>query len=299
MREHSQVSRRRFGHSFAAGFLGAMSTTETLWAEAPDQLDEATTAAWKKLSKFDAAELARRNIHGLVRAAHSFHALHGTLPPAVIANPKLPAGKRLSGLVLLLPHLDVKSWMVRGTSCFDQKTIQLGKSLYESIDQSRAWDDPINLNAARRLMPAFLAPRSGKLHNENGIAFSHFAFVSGNSEGTNGAFPGERTIKIAAITDGTVSTLGFGQVHHDFGPWIAEGLSTARQLFAATKDSPASFGSGYGKGAMFATCDSMAGYFPINEKTEPILQQMATRSGGELVRFKELRQENPFKKDRP
>ena len=137
MRENSQLSRRRFGHCLAGGLLGAISTTERLWADAPKLSDEATATAWKKLSKFDAAEVARRNIHGLVRASHRFHKLHGTLPPAVIANSKLPGGKRLSGLVLLLPHLDVKSWMDRGKSCFDEKTIQLGKSLYESIDQSR------------------------------------------------------------------------------------------------------------------------------------------------------------------
>jgi hypothetical protein len=293
MFETRALSRRHFCRTLATGCLAAASS-QLLAAD--NSKDAAMLAAWKKLSKFEAAELARRNVHGLVRAAHGYHEAHGSLPPAVIANPKLPAGKRLSGLVLLLPHLDQKSWMERGTACFDEKTVQLGKTLYESIDQSKAWDDPAILEAARTLVPAFLAPQSGEILDEDGFAVSHFAFVSGNSEGTNGAFPGERAIKIASITDGTVSTLGFGQVNSELGPWIAEGLGTARQLFAATKNSPASFGSEYGKGAMFATVDSMAGYFPINEKTQPILQQMGTRSGGELFEFKQLRQENPFDK---
>lgn len=295
MRENSLFSRRRLGQCLAGSLMRAILPNGELWAELSGKSDETIEAGWKKLLKFEAADVARRNIHGLMRAAHSYHESHSSLPPAVIANPKLPAGKRLSGLVLLLPHLDVESWIQRGESCFDEKTIQLGKSLYESIDQSKAWDDPVNLKAARTLVPAFVAPQSGAVRNADGIPVSHFAFVSGNSAGTNGAFPGDRGLRFAAITDGTVSTLGFGQIDHDLGPWIAEGLGTARQLFAATKDMPASFGSGYGKGAMFATVDSMAGYFPINEESMPILEQMATRSGEELVDFKGLRQENPFK----
>lgn len=293
MPETSTLSRRHFCQTLATGCLAAASSR---LLAADDPQGDPTLAAWQKLSKFEAADVARRNIHGLVRATHSYHQAHGSLPPAVITSPKLPAGKRLSGLVLLLPHLDQKSWIERGTPCFDEETVELGKRLYESIDQSKAWDDAANLEAARTIVPAFLAPQSGEILTEDGFAVSHFAFVSGNSKGTNGAFPGEQAIKIADITDGTVSTLGFGQINHELGPWIAEGLGTARQLFAATKDSPASFGSKYGIGAMFATVDSMAGYFPINEKTQPNLQQMGTRSGGELVEFKQLRQENPFQK---
>jgi hypothetical protein len=283
------LTRRGFCHSLAAGCLAAGSRH----LPAADDVSGDTTK-WKKLPRFDAAEIAKQHAHGLIRAAHGYFEKHGTLPSAVIPNPKLPAGKRLCGLVLLLPFLDQESYMVKGESCFDQKTIDLGRRLYDSIDQSKAWDDPVNREAAKTLMPAFLTPGSGRILNLKGDALSHFAFVKGSSKGEDGAFPGEKGLKLADITDGTVSTLGIGQVNEDLGPWIAEGRSTARQLFEATKEMPASFGSDYGKGAMFATVDSMAGYFPFNKTTLPILQQMATRSGGELVRLQKLRKGNPF-----
>lgn len=287
------VSRRQFCETLA--LLGCGLTSQSPAAESPGT-ERNFESSWKKLTKVEAANLARRNVHGLIRASHGYFEKHGTLPPAVIANPKLPAGKRLSGLVLLLPFLGEKSYLDSDKPCFDKGVVSLGKELFASIDQSKAWDDPANLDAAGTLMPAFLTPRSGDLRTDKGFAVSHFAFVRGNSDGENGAFPGEKGISIADVTDGTVNTLGIGQIHNDLGPWIAEGLGTARQLFAATKESPASFGSRYGEGAMFATVDSMPGFFAINKKSMPILQKMATRSGGELVDFQNLRVENPFKK---
>lgn len=285
------LSRRVFCQSLIGSCVAASSSRFF----AADEVSGDTTK-WKKLPRFDAAEIAKQHAHGLVRAAHGYLEKHGTLPPAVIANPKLPAGKRLSGLVLLLPFLGQKSYMFKGELCFDQKTIDLGRKLFKSIDQTKAWDDPVNQKAAKTLMPAFMTPGSGRHYNLKGYPLSHFAFVKGSSQKADGAFPGEEGIKLSEITDGTVNTLGIGQINEDLAPWIAEGRGTARQLFAATNDMPASFGSDYGQGAMFATVDSMVGYFEISKSTMPTLQKMAQRGDGELIDFAKLRQKNPFPK---
>ncbi len=145
----------------------------------PDE-DAALAKRWNQLTHREAAEITRRNIHGLVRAAHLYAEKHGSLPPAVIANPKLPAGKRLSGFVLLLPYLKADSWSEKGKPCFDSATVKLANDVYEMIDQTKAWDDPVNLKAAKTILPPLLAPQSGGFRDEAGFALAHFAFVRGS-----------------------------------------------------------------------------------------------------------------------
>jgi hypothetical protein len=255
---------------------------------------------WRNLGKKETAEITRRNIHGLMRAAHLYDEDHGSLPPSVIANPELPGGKRLSGLVLLLPYLNAESWINEGKPCFDAETVKLGRELYEMIVQTKAWDDPANLQAAKTLMPAFLAPQSAPFRDRDGIAVSHFAFVQGSLNDFDGAFPGESGVKISDIKDGTVATLGFGQVVNDTGPWIAEGLSTARQVYAKTATSPGAFGSQFQSGCFFAMCDSSPFFHRTDAAADVVLQQAATRSGGEFLNNMEItRQSLPFEFDEP
>lgn len=286
--------RRRF-LSRCAFEIAPVASVFPLWAAAtfsaePDadrqltQQDETVLAKrWSELARKESAEITRRNIHGLMRAAHLYHDKHGSLPPAVIANPKLPAGKRLSGFVLLLPYLKADSWISKDKPCFEPDVVKLANDLYHAIDQTKAWDDSANLKAAKTILPAFLAPQSAPLRDKDGCAVSHFAFVQGSMNGPDGAFPGETGVKIADVTDGTVSTLGFGQIVNDLGPWIAEGLSTARQVFAPTAKAPGTFGSQYKSGCYFVMCDSSPFFHKLDADADVVLQKAATRSGGELL----------------
>jgi hypothetical protein len=204
---------------------------------------EKLTAKWKSLPPDEIDAVNRRHIHGLMVAAHKYAEVHGTLPPAVVPNAKVAGGKRLSGLVLLLPYLDANVLMYKEPPCFDEATIRMGKQLAASIDLTKAWDDPVNLTAAKTIVPAFLSPDSGRFRDDQGFAVTHFAFVQGSDAGTDGAFPGDKGVRFNEITDGTVNTLGIGQIASDLGPWIAEGLSTARQVYPPTPERPGSFGS--------------------------------------------------------
>ena len=153
-------------------------------------VENALDLRWKQLQNVEAANIARQHIHGLVRATHAYYDKHGTLPPAVVPNPKLPAGKRLSGLVLLLPYLDAKlTYDKRPIRCFDPDVVKLANQVYTSIDLTRAWDDPVNMQAAKTIIPAFLSPQSGKFRDEQGFAVTHFAFVQGSENGPDARFP--------------------------------------------------------------------------------------------------------------
>ena len=280
---------------FLASFGFEFAIADEPQAEGSVSVEKDLELRWKKLKKAEAANIARQHIHGLVRAVHAYHEKHGRFPPAVMPNSKLPAGKRLSGLVLLLPFLDARvGYDKKPVRCFDPQAVKLAKEVYQSIDLKKTWDDPVNRKAARTIIPAFLAPQSGKFRDEQGFAVTHFAFVQGSENGLDGAFPGDTGLKLSDIEDGTVNTLAMGQVIEDLGPWIAEGLSTARQVHAPTDKDPGTFGSRYYKsGCYFAFCDSFPCFVKFDQQANAALQLLASRADGIPARsFTSIK--NPF-----
>ncbi|MGI8982004.1 MAG: DUF1559 domain-containing protein [Pirellulaceae bacterium] len=82
---------------------------------------------------------SQNNLKQLGLAIHMYHDVHGALPPAIVKDAD---GKPLySGMVLLLPFLEQDA-------------------LYKQFDQSKAWDDPANLNLSRQMIPTFMNPSS-------------------------------------------------------------------------------------------------------------------------------------------
>ncbi len=176
-------------------------------------------------------------MRGLVRAMHKYHDAHASLPPAVVPNPALPPERRLSGFVLLLPFLDATDFPNDGNEgprFFDRELSAMAKTLHETIDIQKAWDDPVNLKAARTVVPAFLAP-GNPFRDKNGYAVSHFAFVRGAVGKDDGAFNdtvGVTFVNAAeVIADGSVNTLALGQINDELGPWTAAGFSTGRHAY--------------------------------------------------------------------
>ncbi|MCB7130409.1 MAG: DUF1559 domain-containing protein, partial [Candidatus Brocadiales bacterium] len=231
--------------------------------------------------------VTRRHLNGLMRAAHGYHEQHGTLPPAAVPNPNLPPEKRLSGLVLLLPHFDQESWLETGRKSFEHDQIVKAKAIYDSIDLTKAWDDPANMEAGKTLVPAFLAPGSGSFRDKNGYAVSHFALVRGYDGKDNGFFT-DTKIKISDVTDGTSATLAIGQINSNLGPWIAAGLSTSRHVYYPFLSKKPSFGSPFKGAAFFALGDSSTHLIDL-EKTNPnVLEAFSTSNGHEPSPWEEL-----------
>jgi hypothetical protein len=86
---------------------------------------------------------------------------------------------------------------------------------------------------------------------------------------------------VADITDGTVNTLGIGQIHDHFGPWIAAGTSTARHVYHPTEKSPEpTFGSRFGTACYFATCDAAVHFFDMAKVSPEVLHNLAMRADG-------------------
>ena len=99
----------------------------------------------------------------------------------------------------------------------------------------------------------------------------------------NGAFPGQNGIKLSEITDGTVSTLGFGQISESLGPWMAEGFSTSRQLVYPPDGETPTFGGPYKEGCYFSTCDSYTFFLLLKKTPQNVLHKLTNRSDGEII----------------
>lgn len=257
---------------------------------------------WAQLTDEEMGEITRNHLQGLVRAMHKYHDEKGSLPPAVIPNEDLPPEKRLSGFVLLLPYLDARdfsSGVEPGDWFFDDKVVRAAKTLYGSIDQSKAWDDPANLQAARTIVPAFLAPGIKPIRSEDGYALSHFAFVRGALGKDNGAFTDETGITFKDVTDGTSSTLALGQVDTALGPWIAAGTATSRYVYHPSLESDApSFSGRHEGGGYFANIDSFAYFLDLRKTNPEDFHALATKSGKELVPVSKLaRSTSPLEQD--
>ena len=245
---------------------------------------------WSGLDDQQAGEIIRGNLYGLIRAVNAYHDANGVLPPAVVPNANIPAEKRLSGLVLLLPYLRRLTYFKDGKDVpiFDAQLGEMAQTLFDSLDLTKGWDDPANVKAARTIVPAFLAPGSASFRDQQGYATSHFAFVRGAKGLDDGAFPEAGGIAIpggwATIADGTSSTLALGQIQDELGPWTAAGLSTARHVYHPTdRRTVSTFGGRFDGACYFANCDSYVYFLDIAKTPARTLYALTTRDGGEFV----------------
>ncbi len=247
---------------------------------------------WASLDDEAIDQVTKRN---LVRIAWAIHAYlednEGALPPAAVPNDDIKAEKRLSGFVLLLPYIGVKP------SYLDEEDEKWKKwrsdpaetkKLFDSIDLSKAWDDPANEEAAKTAASCFVVPQGGEYRNEAGYGLSHFAMVRGGvrEDGTgldNGPFPlkADSPLFIKDIKDGTINTLSVGQIHEELGPWIAAGGSTARHVIhpeVEAADGLVGFGSPHRGGGYFSNCDSFVYFFDFAAVSPDLMYGLSGRN---------------------
>jgi len=257
--------------------------------------DAKLRAEWAKLDDKQAAQLTLQHVQAIMFAAHVYADRHDeSLPPAAVPNPKLAPEKRLSGLVLLLPYLGMRPTYdrpgeTRPLEPFDANVYRPARELAKKIDLTKAWDDPVNLEAARTVVPIFLVPGGGPFRDENGYAVWHFAFVRGANGKDDGVFPKDRAVKFMEITDGTVVTTAVGQVHEKFGPWIAAGPFSSRFVYhPSDKSGQPTFGSQFGNVAYFANADAGGHFLDMDELSPKTLHALATRNGNDWVDSDEM-----------
>ena len=121
---------------------------------------------------------SQNNLRQLGIAIHNYHDTYQEFPPAVVKDAN---GKPLySGLVLLLPFMEQQN-------------------IYQQFDQSKAWDDPVNRNASRQMIPAFTNPAS----TDNRMGHSDYMLVGG----PNAILSETGKNTFANILDGTSNTI--------------------------------------------------------------------------------------------
>jgi len=252
---------------------------------------------WSGLDDQQAGKIIRGKLNGLARAAHAYYDANGVFPPAVVPNATIPAEKRLSGLVLLLPHLRRLTYAKGGKEgsdkIIDDQQRDMAQTLFDSIDLTKGWDDPANIKASKTIVPAFLAPGSAPFRDQYGYATSHFAFVRGAQGRDDGAFPeaGGTTMGggKAMIADGLSQTLAFGEIQNELGPWTAAGLSTARHVYHPTdRPTVSTFGGPFDGACYFATCDGAELFLDIARTPARALHALATRDGGDYDELKSV-----------
>lgn len=275
--------------------------------EAPEPAAQASSeeSPSASLSEEEKEAITLRNLKAITWAIHNYaEANNSEWPPAAVPNDNLPPEKRLSGFVLLLPYLGLApSYITKDNPnpVWDRwqeelkKQNEAAKKLYATIDLTKAWNDPVNLPAAKTLVPLLVTPSGTPLRDERGFAVTHFAFVRGSEESPgnrdDGAFPlvGAEKLAILDIKDGTVNTLGIGEIHDHLGPWTAAGASSARLVLRPDgKPKEPTFGSQYEGCAHFAMCDSWTFFLDMAGTDRHVLKKAASRSGREAFSMSKL-----------
>jgi hypothetical protein len=142
-------------------------------------------------------EAARRtqcknNLKQIGLALHNYHEHYGAFPPAYTVDAD---GKRLhSWRTLILPYVDQAE-------------------LFNKIDLSKAWDDPVNAEAAKTQLHAYHCPSAPGPSTHT----SYVAIV-----GADTCFPGAVSKSISGITDGTSNTMLVVEVDPEKSvPWMS------------------------------------------------------------------------------
>ena len=132
---------------------------------------------------------SQNNLKMLGIAIHNYHDTYMELPPAIVKD---ASGKPLySGIVLLLPYLEQDG-------------------IFQQFDKSKAWDDPVNINLSRRMIPALMNPASTDTrpgHSDYMLVGGPNAMLSETGKSTMASVQDGTSNTIMAVEVGSGSTL--------------------------------------------------------------------------------------------
>lgn len=155
--------------------------------------------------------------------------------------------------------------------------------LYQRIDQSVSYEDPVNRNVMGRNVTIYFAAGGDRSRIGEGFAVSHFAGVGGEIDGPGGLshlgiFERDASVKREEVTDGLSNTLIVGELAGTYPPWGDP--ENWRKIGRGLNKDVNGFGSYNNNGASFLLGDGSVKHF--SNKTDPkVLERMSTRDGGE------------------
>ncbi len=198
---------------------------------------------------------ARNNLQQIGLAVFNYHDVHQTFPPTgtFTADNKPHHGWH----TMILPYMEQAS-------------------LYNTIDQSVAWDDPRNRVAFGTPIQTFHNPMlraPAQQFNAAGLALSHYAM--------NSKFGGpNKALRIAEILDGTSNTVMGGEVGSGFLPWGDP--TSARDPAQGLGASSTQFGGVFKGGGHLLLGDGSVRF--VSDSVDlKVLDALSTPAGGEVV----------------
>jgi hypothetical protein len=134
----------------------------------------------------------KNNLKQIGLALHNYHDIYGAFPPAYTVD---STGKRVhSWRTLILPFVDQAP-------------------LYEKIDLSKAWDDPVNADAAKAQVHAYHCPTAPGPN----INTSYMVII-----GVDTCFPGAVSRTLGEVKDGAANTMMVVEVDSEKSiPWMS------------------------------------------------------------------------------
>jgi type II secretory pathway pseudopilin PulG len=196
----------------------------------------------------DAARKASctNNIRQIAIALAQYESTYKCYPPAYTLD---ASGNRLhSWRALILPFLDEPA-------------------LYESIDFSKPWNDPVNSHLLTSDVPIFRCPHMPQAGTSNYVVL----------EGPDCALKGGDTTTIAEIVDGLANTVMLVEVSNDAAVAWAEPKDMSVETFL---NQP--LRSNHSGGAHVATCD-VSVKLASEQMDSRVKQAISTRSGNESI----------------
>ena len=191
----------------------------------------------------------RNNLKKIARALNDYEQEHGSLPPAYTVDAE---GRPLhSWRTLILPHLDQKA-------------------LFDSIDLTKPWDDPINADALKTDLQVYRCPSARR---QIPIGNTTYLAVVGENSGFNPINGRTRN----EITDDSGETLLLIDVPGERAvPWMAPSDVDADMLADLSKDTNLQHVGGF----QAIMADYSAQFLPVNLPEED-WHSLSTINGGD------------------
>jgi len=227
------------------------------------------------------------NVRDIGVSIQNYLDVNACFPPGTVRNQLLPAEKRLSWLVEILPYIESTNLV---------------------FDKKKSWDAEENLRlrdpkGTRRNVGEyrlFLCPSNPIRADLDWPGLSHYVGIAGLGrdaaelslrEGEDSAirrdvgfFGYDRKIKPEDIPDGLATTLAVAETRAENGPWTAGGRATVRGLDSQLPylGSGGQIGGNHIGRAMVLMADGSARF--IGESIQPkVFEALATIAGGEEV----------------